>query len=331
VTARWLATADGMSPWPQVHVVVAGIGVSGFAAADGLLEFGARVTVLDDGADDVRRDKATLLETLGATVRLGPGSTATLPGDADLVITTGWPATAPLLMQAAAREIPIWSEVELAWRLSRPAKIVPWLGITGTNGKTTTTQMLESMLTAAGLRTAAVGNIGRPIMEIVLDPSRTTCWPSSCPAISCTGPTRWPCIRQPCSTCSPITCSGTVPTRPTVTRRPRSTPESRPVASTTSRTRPPSRWWRRPRWSKGPGPSASPWAPPGLSMVGVVDDLLVDRAFIEQRRDSALELAKISDISPGGAAQRRERPRRRRPGPLRTGCRRSRSATGCGR
>ena len=122
MTPRWLVTADGMSPWPQVHVVVAGIGVSGFAAADGLLEFGARVTVLDDGADDVRRDKATLLETLGATVRLGPGSTATLPADADLVITTGWPATAPLLVQAAAREIPIWSEVELAWRLSQPAR-----------------------------------------------------------------------------------------------------------------------------------------------------------------------------------------------------------------
>ena len=98
MSPRWLATADGMSPWPQAHVVVAGIGVSGFAAADGLLEFGARVTVLDDGADDARQDKATLLETLGATVRLGPGSTATLPADADLVITTGWPATAPLLV-----------------------------------------------------------------------------------------------------------------------------------------------------------------------------------------------------------------------------------------
>ena len=128
--AQWLPQADGASPWPQAHVVVAGIGVSGFAAADGLLEFGARVTVLDDRADQVNSDKATLLQTLGGTVRLGPGSTAELPADADLVITTGWPATAPLLMQAASRGVPIWSEVELAWRLSRPAKLVPWLGIT---------------------------------------------------------------------------------------------------------------------------------------------------------------------------------------------------------
>ena len=151
-------------------MVVAGIGVSGFAAADGLLQFGARVTVLDDSASSSNAEKGTLIEVLGGTVRLGPGSTATLPADADLVITTGWSPAAPLLVQAAARGVPIWSEVELAWRLSRPNKIIPWLGVTGTNGKTTTTQMLASMLAAAGLRTAAVGNIGRPIMEIVLDP-----------------------------------------------------------------------------------------------------------------------------------------------------------------
>ena len=46
---------------------------------------------------------------------------------------------------------------------------VPWLAVTGTNGKTTTVGMLESMLTAAGLTTTAVGNVGRPIVEAVLD------------------------------------------------------------------------------------------------------------------------------------------------------------------
>ena len=157
----WLAQADSRSPWPQMHVVVAGIGVSGFAAADGLLHFGTRVTILDDVLDDLTSDRGKLLEVLGGLVRLGPGSTADLPDDADLVIATGWPPTTPLLLEAAARGTPIWSEVELAWRLSRPDKIVPWLGITGTNGKTTTTQMLESILAAAGLRTAAVGNIGQ--------------------------------------------------------------------------------------------------------------------------------------------------------------------------
>src|SRR5829696_8111969 len=88
----WLAHADSRSPWPQVHVVVAGIGVSGFAAADGLLHFGARVTILDELVDDLTSDRGKLLEVLGGSVRLGPGSTANLPDDADLVIVTGWPA-----------------------------------------------------------------------------------------------------------------------------------------------------------------------------------------------------------------------------------------------
>ena len=298
VTARWLATADGMSPWPQAHVVVAGIGVSGFAAADGLLEFGARVTVLDDGADDVRRDKATLLETLGATVRLGPGSTATLPADADLVITTGWPATAPLLMQAAAREIPIWSEVELAWRLSRPAKIVPWLGITGTNGKTTTTQMLESMLTAAGLRTAAVGNIGRPIMEIVLDPepydvlavelsSHQLHWSHSLALHSAAVLNLQP---------DHLQWHGSYQAY----RNAKATIYTGVQASCVYNVEDPAteQMVEEAEVVEGARAIGFTLGTPGLSMVGVVDDLLVDRAFIEQRRDSALELAKISDITP---------------------------------
>ena len=170
MTRAWLAAADGASPWEQATVVVAGLGVSGFAAADGLLEFGATVVVVDDAQNERTSDNGRLLETLGATVRLGPGSSATLPPTADLVITTGWSPAHPLLVEAAARSVPIWSEVELAWRLARPTKDIPWLGVTGTNGKTTTTQMLEAMLRAAGLRTAAVGNIGRPVMETVLDP-----------------------------------------------------------------------------------------------------------------------------------------------------------------
>ena len=94
----WLPAADGASPWEQAHVVVAGIGVSGFAAADGLLQFGARVTVLDERDDEANADKGALLEVLGGTVRLGPGSTAVLPEDADLVITTGWSPSNPLLV-----------------------------------------------------------------------------------------------------------------------------------------------------------------------------------------------------------------------------------------
>jgi UDP-N-acetylmuramoylalanine--D-glutamate ligase len=298
VSQSWLAHADRRSPWPRAHVVVAGVGVSGFAAADGLLQFGARVTVLDDVLDDLTSDRGKLLEVIGGSVRLGPGATAILPEDADLVITTGWPARTPLLRQAAECGVPIWSEVELAWRLSRPDKIVPWLGITGTNGKTTTTQMLESILAAAGLRTAAVGNIGRPISEIVLDPqpydvlavelsshqlhwSRSLAmhsaavlnvqhdhleWHGSYAAYRDAKATIYSGVQVSCvyNVADPVTEQ--------MVEQAEVVEGARAIGFTLGI--------------------------PGPSMVGVVDDLLVDRAFIEQRRDSALELAKVSDVSP---------------------------------
>jgi len=156
--------------WDGIRAVVAGMGVSGFAAADNLTHLGAHVTALDESDAGDRPEKATLLEILGATVRLGPGSTAVLPDDVDVLVTSpGWRPDAPLLAQAAERGIPIWGEVELAWRLRDPANPAPWLAITGTNGKTTTVQMLERMLTAAGLRTVACGNVGLPIVEAVMD------------------------------------------------------------------------------------------------------------------------------------------------------------------
>ncbi len=295
---RWIPTADGASPWPQAHVVVAGVGVSGFAAADALTQFGARVTVLDDAATAANQDKGALLEVLGATVRLGPGSTALLPADANLVITTGWPPTAPLLVQAAAAGVPIWSEVELAWRLSRPAKVVPWLGITGTNGKTTTTQMLAAILTAAGLRTAAVGNIGRPITETVLDPE-----PYDVLAVELSShQLHW-------SNSLGLHSAAVLNLQPDHLEWHGSQQAYRDAKA---------RIYQQVQFScvynvadpateqmvedaevvEGARAIGFTLGIPGLSMLGIVDDLLVDRAFIQQRRDSALELARVSDVQP---------------------------------
>jgi UDP-N-acetylmuramoylalanine--D-glutamate ligase len=168
---EWLPAADRGSPWSQVRAVVAGIGVSGFAAADALVHLGASVTVLDDRSGDAQREKATVLEILGATVRLGEGATDRLPAGTDLVVTSpGWRPTAPLLAQASAREVPVWGEVELAWRLRDQDKETPWLCVTGTNGKTTAVRMLAAILHSAGLRTVAAGNVGTPLLEAVLHP-----------------------------------------------------------------------------------------------------------------------------------------------------------------
>ena len=87
-----------------------------------------------------------------------------------MVTSPGWRPDAPLLAQAQARGVPIWGEVELAWRLRDPEHDTPWLAVTGTNGKTTTVRMLDAILRAAGLRSVAAGNVGLPLVEAVMDP-----------------------------------------------------------------------------------------------------------------------------------------------------------------
>ncbi|HET8970976.1 MAG TPA: UDP-N-acetylmuramoyl-L-alanine--D-glutamate ligase [Candidatus Nanopelagicales bacterium] len=294
----WLPTADGASPWRQATVLVTGLGVSGFAAADGLLEFGARVVVVEDVESEASADKAQLLRTLGADVRLGPGASALRLDGIDLVVTTGWSPRNPLLAAAAAAGIPIWSEPELAWRLSRPRRPVPWLAVTGTNGKTTTTQMLESILRAAGLRTAAVGNIGRPVMETVLDPepydvlavelsSHQLHWSGSLGPHSAAvlnlqpdhyewhgGPRAYRDAKAKVYQGVQVACVYNVadPATEQMVAEADVVEGARAIGFTLDT--------------------------PGPSMLGVVDGLLVDRAFIEQRRDSALELARVSDVSP---------------------------------
>jgi UDP-N-acetylmuramoylalanine--D-glutamate ligase len=152
--------------WQGKHVTVAGLGVSGIPAARALHRRGALVTVVNDGDDERSRAQAEELEALGITVRLGDG--ATLPESTELVVTApGWKPDKPLFLAAAEAGVPVWGDVELAWRLRGP-DAAPWLAVTGTNGKTTTVRMLTSILESAGLRTAAVGNIGVSLLDAVL-------------------------------------------------------------------------------------------------------------------------------------------------------------------
>ncbi|MER7535220.1 UDP-N-acetylmuramoyl-L-alanine--D-glutamate ligase [Streptomyces sp. NPDC097704] len=152
--------------WNGKKVTVAGLGVSGIPAARVLHARGALVTVVNDGDDERSRAQAAELEAEGITVRLGDG--ATLPTGTELIVTTpGWKPDKPLFAAAAEAGVEIWGDVELAWRLRGP-DAAPWLAVTGTNGKTTTVRMLASILEAAGLRTAAVGNIGVSLLDAVL-------------------------------------------------------------------------------------------------------------------------------------------------------------------
>ena len=224
--------------WAGLRVLVTGLGISGFAAADALIQHGAVVTVVDRGNDSEKQaTQAGILGILGADVRLGaehveawpgpaPGETGSTGGtngssgpaagakgptgsavgaggpigaaqgtdgpigaaqgadgpigaggdpmsrlQVDLVVTSpGWRPDSPILREALEHGIPVWSEVELAWRLRPNIGAAPWLAVTGTNGKTTTVQLVETILRAAGLRAVAAGNVGTPILDAVQHP-----------------------------------------------------------------------------------------------------------------------------------------------------------------
>ncbi|MEV4416780.1 UDP-N-acetylmuramoyl-L-alanine--D-glutamate ligase [Catellatospora sp. NPDC049609] len=142
-------------------VLVAGARVAGAACATALAGLGAKVTVVDRAASA----ETERLADAGIAVVIGePDPGQLLSGVEHLVVSPGFPPHHPLARAAAAAGIEVYSEPELAWRLRGP-DAPRWLAVTGTNGKTTTVTMLASMLAAAGLRTAALGNIGMPLVD----------------------------------------------------------------------------------------------------------------------------------------------------------------------
>ncbi|SPD87131.1 UDP-N-acetylmuramoyl-L-alanine--D-glutamate ligase [Micropruina glycogenica] len=305
----WLPEATRLSPWAEATVVVAGLAASGYAAADGLLELGANVIVLDEADTATNVEKAAILGVLDADVRLGPGSTALLP-ECDLVVASpGWRPTAPLLQQARHRGVPIWGEVELAWRMMQPDRVVPWLGVTGTNGKTTTVNMLESMLVAAGLTTSAVGNVGRPIVEAILDEvsydvlavelssfqlhyAHSLTLHSA--AVLNLHPDHLEWYADPATWGSdePDAMAAYAADKARIFQRVTHACVYNVADEATMR------MVENAEVTEGARAVGFTLGTPSVSMLGVVDDLLVDRAFIAQRRDSAMEIAKVDDIHP---------------------------------
>jgi len=301
IDAQWLSGANRLSDWSSVRATVAGIGVTGYSIADALLAIGARVRVRDDADTEAARDKAQLLEMLGAEVRLGPGATAELPSGTDLVVTSpGWSPSAPMLVQAAARGIPVWGDVELAWRLQQPDRVVPWLGVTGTNGKTTVVTMLASMLSAAGLTTSAVGNVGRPILETILDEveydvlavelsSFQLHWSSSVSLHSAAVLNVEP---DHLSWYAPFAD----PFEAYAADKARIYNQVTHACLYNVADPRTEKMVEEADVVEGARAVGFTLGIPSISMLGVVDDILVDRAFIAQRRNSALELAGVSDV-----------------------------------
>lgn len=160
--------------WRDLKVVVLGLGVSGFSVADTLAELGAEVLVVAKKAEPELVD---ILDVLGVRHITGDQVTSDLPKEVkdflpELIVTS--PGVRPeheLVAWANERNIPVWVDIELAWRVrDKTNKVADWIAVTGTNGKTTTVQMVESMLSAGGKRAIACGNIGTPILDAIRDP-----------------------------------------------------------------------------------------------------------------------------------------------------------------
>lgn len=165
--------ASWHADWSGLRVAVLGIGVTGFSAADTLTELGADVLVV---ASSSAGPRAELLEVIGARLVVEPDEhviPAELIAHAPEVLVTspGFRPDHALLLWASEQGIAVWGDIELAWRVrdkvSPPAE---WLLVTGTNGKTTTTQLAAHLLAASGRRVAAVGNIGIPVLDAVRHP-----------------------------------------------------------------------------------------------------------------------------------------------------------------
>ena len=141
------------------RVLVVGLARSGVATAEALLAEGAQVVGFDrNEALDTGR-----LRERGVEIHLGREEETLLQGIDLVVKSPGVPGETLLVASARARSVPVWSEIELGARLLPN----PILGVTGTNGKTTTTELLGAVFRSAGTPVEVAGNVGRPLTSLV--------------------------------------------------------------------------------------------------------------------------------------------------------------------
>lgn len=158
--------------WSGLRAVVLGLGKSGFSAIDTLVELGVEVVGVGAKADANLID---LVEVIGA--RFVPSEQPEVLDELGFapdfaVVSPGFAPSHPLVAELMRRKVQLTSDIDLAWRLrDKVVKDQRWLGVTGTNGKTTTVELLTHMLVVAGKKAVSCGNIGNPILDAIRDPS----------------------------------------------------------------------------------------------------------------------------------------------------------------
>ena len=154
---------------PGASVLVTGAGITGRAVLGVLASLDVAATLCDDNAAALQS-----LAAQGVAVTEPAAAIAEIGAYSLVVTSPGFAPDTPVLAAAAAAGVPIWGDVELAWRLDAAGHFGPprrWLVVTGTNGKTTTTSMLHEMLLADGRRSVLCGNIGDPVLAVLDRPA----------------------------------------------------------------------------------------------------------------------------------------------------------------
>jgi UDP-N-acetylmuramoylalanine--D-glutamate ligase len=145
------------------RVLVVGLARTGVAVSLFAAGYGASVTATDEKLESALGETAARLRAAGVKLELG-GHPAPIFFEQDLIVVSpGVPANLPPLVLAHVGGIPVWGEVELAWRFLRGKMVA----ITGSNGKTTTTTLVAHILETAGIPTLVGGNIGAPLISLV--------------------------------------------------------------------------------------------------------------------------------------------------------------------
>jgi UDP-N-acetylmuramoylalanine--D-glutamate ligase len=147
------------------RVLIIGLKRTGISVARFIAQRGGQVRITDRQTAAQLADELSSVADIAADIRLGAEDASLLDGIDLVVPSPGVPCTAPLLVAAQKRGIPVWSEIELAFRFLQ----VPVLAVTGTNGKSTTTTLLGEFLRALGQRVFVGGNLGTPLLDAVND------------------------------------------------------------------------------------------------------------------------------------------------------------------
>ena len=315
MSSRLASLTSWHADWPGLRVAVLGLSVTGFSVAGTLAELGAEVLVVTEHADE---EYARLLPVIGARLHEAvldevPDELADFAPDV-VVASPGFPPHHPVVRWALDSGIALWGDLEVAWRVrdkvvrpdGRPAD---WVLITGTNGKTTTTQMTAAMLAAGGRRAAPCGNIGVPVLDAVRDPSGFDVL-----VVEVSSHQLWYLSHQttgpdPVSPHASV-CLNLAPDHLQWHGSFEAYRDAKAVVYANTRTvcvynradAATRRMVEDADVVEGARAVGFGLDVPGPSDLGVVDGILVDRAFLEDRRTRALELCTIDDLAEAGLA-----------------------------